>query len=66
MVLESSPDLTKDVHLARRLRQEDRGLAGRVPAAHHGHLLITAELRLDVGGAVVDPPSFELLETQVR
>ena len=50
------------VHLARGLRQEHRGLPGRVSPSHHGDLVAAAQLRLDVSGAVVDALAFELLQ----
>ena len=47
------------VHALGRLRQEHRGLAGRVAAAHHDHLLAGAQLRLHEGGAVVNAGALE-------
>ena len=44
---------------AATLRQEHRRLPGRVAAADDGDLLAVAELRLEVGGAVVDARALE-------
>ena len=44
------------------LRQEYRGLTGRVGAADHDDLIAVAELRLHEGCAVVDTGAFELPE----
>ena len=52
------------VHLARGLRKENRRLSRRVASAHHGDLFPLAQLRLDVGRAVVDPLALELLQVR--
>ena len=50
----------------RRLRQEHRGLAGRVSPAYDDDLIAATELRFHEGGAVVDTGTFELLEIRER
>src|SRR5215467_6071756 len=49
-----------------RLRQEHRGLAGRVPPAYDDDLIAVAELRFHEGRAVVDTCTFELTEIRER
>jgi len=50
------------VHLAPRLRKKYRSLAGRVSTPHHDGLFAPAQLRFDIGGAVINAFAFELLK----
>ena len=53
----------EDVHVVDLLREEQRGLPGRVGASHHHHVLADACPRLELGRGVVDAATLELGET---
>src|SRR5262249_34101475 len=56
----------EQMNMPRRLRQEHRGLAGRVRPAYDDDLIAVAELRFHEGRAVVDTRTFELTEIRER
>jgi len=50
----------------RMSREKGRSLPRRVPSADDDDLIIVAELRLDVGGGVVDPETLETRQIRER
>ena len=57
-----APD--EDVHVVDLLREEQRGLPGRVGASHHDHVLTEAGSRFELGRGVVDAAALELGDTR--
>ena len=61
-VRSSTPD--EDVHAVDMLREEQRGLPGRVGASHHHHVLADTGPRFELGRGVVDAATLELGDTR--